>query len=88
MQVPAVEQVVAVPVPMNVVVPESMGVPLSGLRMSQGVQMALKALLQQGLKLSLPQYPHRSSIWKRGTRDSLLAPPAEFPPATFVHGVR
>jgi len=42
MQVPAVEQVAAVPVPMHVVVPESMGVPLSGLRVSQGVQMVLK----------------------------------------------
>jgi hypothetical protein len=60
MQVPAVEQVAAVPVPMNVVVPESVRVPLSGLRMSQGVQMAIKALLQQGLKLSLPKYDHPS----------------------------
>ena len=25
---------------------------------------------------------------EKQTRDSLLAPPAEFPPATFVHGVR
>ena len=72
MQVRAVEQVAAVPVPMYVVVPQSVRVPLSSLRMPQGVQMALKALPQQGLKLSLPKYVYRSSIRKskHGTRCS------------------